>query len=55
MFIGLVLMLDFVRIVEASVSGTLCMRDRRQERNIMVLSGLGVRCLFIAGINGAAL
>ena len=42
MFVGLVLMLDFVRIVEASVSSTLCMRDRRQRRNIMVLSGLYV-------------
>ena len=55
MFVGLVLMLDFVHIVEASISSTLCMRDRRQRRNIMVLSGLAVRCLFIAGINGAAL
>ena len=43
-------MLDFVRIVEASVSSTLCMRDRRQRSNIMVLSGLGVRNLFIVGL-----
>ena len=50
MFIGLVLMLDFVRIVEASISSTLCMKDPRQRRNIMVLSGLGVRRLFIVGL-----
>ena len=40
MFTGLVLMLDFVRIVEASVSGTLCMRDQH----------LCVRHLFIVGL-----
>ena len=50
MFVGLVLMLDFVRIVEASISSTLCMRDRRQRRNIMVLSGLSVRRRFIVGL-----
>ena len=50
MFVGLVLMLDFVQIVEASMPSTLCMIDRRQRRNIMVLSGLGVRRLFIVGL-----
>ena len=50
MFIGLVLMLDFVRIVEASISSTLCMMDQQQRRNIMVLSGLCVRHLFIVGL-----
>ena len=50
MFVGLVLMLDFVRIEEASVSCTLCMRDRQQRRNIMVLSGLCVGHLFIVGL-----
>ena len=50
MSIGLVSMLDFVQIVEASISSTLCMRDRRQRRNIMVLSGLCVRHLFIVGL-----
>ena len=50
MFVGLVLMLDFVRIVEASISSTLCMMDQQQRRNIMVLSGLCVRHLFIVGL-----
>ena len=50
MFVGLVLLLDFVRIVEASISSTLCMMDRRQRKNVMVLSGLCVRHLFIIGL-----
>ena len=50
MFVGLVLMLDFVQIVEASMPSTLCMWDRRQRRNIMALSGLCVRHLFIVGL-----
>ena len=56
MFIGLVLMLDFVHIVEASISSTLCMIDRRQGRNIMVLSGLCSTSYHSwTGINGEAL
>ena len=50
MLVGPVLMLDFVRIVEAGISSTLCMMDRRQRRNIMVLSELCVRHLFIVGL-----
>ena len=56
MFVGLVLMLDFVQIVEASMPSTLCMIDRRQRRNIMVLSGLcSTSSHRWTGINGAAL
>ena len=44
------LVFEFVRIEEASISSTLCMRDRQQRRNIMVLSGLCVRHLFIVGL-----
>ena len=47
MFVVLVLMLDFVQIVEASMPSTLCVMDRQQRRNTMVLSGLCVRHLFI--------
>ena len=50
MFVGLVLMLDFVQIVEASMPSTLCVMDRQQRRNTMVLSGLWVGHFFIVGL-----
>ena len=54
MFVGLVLMLDFVRIVEVGISSTLCVVDQRQRRNVMVLSQ-GLCALHRwTGINGAA-